>query len=804
MNATHPTPTDGARRQWLPTLLRPGLRLMGRLQLPAKLALVAGSLVLPLAVLTVISTQGMLEDRRVAQIEQDGVAVSELVMPIALPLMRHRSYTYRVQAGDSTAAAPRDDARRDLLAGVAAMDARLAAGLAYDLADLWKPLRGELIALTQGLHPSEPGDASKHHTGVVDSLQRFVLMNSERSELILDPVATTYHLMDVVTNSALPLLDAVSRTRGLGTVMLAQGSFEPWQHTEVLSQAGLALREMRVVQGKFAALERAGGEAPGSWPQAQARLQEYADTARHTFADGYRTDAATFAESGAAALAQVAAVAGDVNRRLAQELALRQHSVERKMALAATAFALGLILLGYLVWVFTLSVRGALRALTKGTQAIANGDLSHRIQVRGRDELAAIGGVVDAMGERLSKLVAEIRNSASLVNLTGQQVSDGSSRLAQRTDEQAQSLRISVSGMGELSSQMSANAEAARHLDVLTGKLAAQATDSHAAMGETVQAMQQMQTASARVAEVVAVIDDVAFQTGMLSLNAAIEAAKAGDAGKGFAVVAGEVRLLAQRCAESADEIRRLIGDANDQVEVSSSKLGRMSQALTGIVGGVQEVSVQLRAIASSSTAQSEGLAEITRTVGNLDEITRENAVLVQESSTASRSLVSRADKLRDAVGTMRLRQGSADEAVALLERAKAHVAEAGREQALQDFHRADGGYIDRDLYVFSIDRNGVFDAMGANHALVGQSVLAVPGLDNAFVEDAWAAADSGGGWVAYQVVHPITGTVMDKESCITTTEDGSLLGCGVYRDKDLAPSAAKPRAAAWARTATA
>jgi methyl-accepting chemotaxis protein len=461
-------------------------------------------------------------------------------------------------------------------------------------------------------------------------------------------------------------------------------------------------------------------------------------------------------------------------------------------------------LLVYLGWVFTLSVRGALRALTKGTQAIADGDLSHRIQVRGRDELATIGGAVDAMGERLSKLVAEIRNSASLVNLTGQQVSDGSSRLAQRTDEQAHSLFSSISGMAELSSQMSANAEAARQLDALTGRLASEATDGHAAMDETVQAMQQMQTTSARVAEVVAVIDDVAFQTGMLSLNAAIEASKAGDAGKGFAVVAAEVRLLAQRCAESADEIRRLIVDANDQVEVSSSKLGRVSQALGGIVGGVQEVSVQLRAIAESSTAQSEGLAEITRTVGNLDEITRENAVLVQESSTASQTLVSRADKLRAAVGTMRLRQGSADEAMALLDRAKAHVAAVGSEQAMHDFHDADSGFIDRDLYLFSIDRSGVFNAMGAKRSLVGQSVLAVPGLDNVFVEEAWAAADSGGGWVSYKVVHPITGQVMDKESFITTTEDGSLLGCGVYRDKDLAHSPEKPRAAAWARTATA
>jgi signal transduction histidine kinase len=203
---------------------------------------------------------------------------------------------------------------------------------------------------------------------------------------------------------------------------------------------------------------------------------------------------------------------------------------------------------------------------------------------------------------------------------------------------------------------------------------------------------------------------------------------------------------------------------------------------LNAIFEGVRDVSLQLRAISASTTQQSMGLKEVMHSVGSLDSITSQNASLVEESTSASNALVSRANHLRESVSSVRLRQGSADEALSMVRKAVAHIESVGRTQAEADFHKKDGGYIDRDLYIFSMNRVGNFSAYGIKPDMVGQHCSKIPGLDDTFCRNLWDMADAGGGWVRYEVTNPLTQVISPKESYVMDVGDGYLVGCGIYR----------------------
>jgi methyl-accepting chemotaxis protein len=807
-NSTAPAKTRGKPpkgRSWGRSFLAPGTHLMFALPMKAKLALLAASMSIPMCWLMSMSLQAQWEQRQFAITELHGISHAELILPVMLEVQKHRGLNESLAQGDGAAKAQRDEARKALKKAVSALDEHLASGGPIELNDAWNPLRADLNTLADGGMPAGPGVPFEIHTRIIERTRQLALINAERSGLVLDPDARSYFLMDLITNTLPSAMESTSMVRDMGTGLLhiGQGGFSA--RSTVLGYSSRLVQGLSDAGSKLAAFERAGGRGLTAWPVARTALLAMDKQVHTEFEnEAFQAKGSLFFDSVSKGVNHLHDLHNEAVVALKNEINLRKQDIERAMMLHTAVFLTGVLLLAYLGISFSATFQASMRVLRSGTDAMARGDLAHRTRVRGRDELAAIGLTVDATCNVLSSLVAEIRTSAELVNLAGTQVADGSQRLSERTDEQAHSLRTSVDAIGQLSLAVAQNAQAARELDTLTENLFDQAQQGHGAMAETVGAMTRMQEASQRVAEVVQVIDDVAFQTGMLSLNAAVEAARAGDAGKGFAVVASEVRQLARRCAESADEIRTLIGDASVQVDTSATKLQGVSQSLDVIVGGVREVSGRLRSISTASTQQSAGLGEVTESVGNLDKITRENAALVEMSASASSTLMERATALRGAVVSMRLRQASAEEAHDLVMTALQHIETVGREAAFADFHDPESPFIDRDLYIFVFDRAGVYGVCGAQPELVGTHRDSNLNLVTAsFLTNCWAAADSGGGWVSYDIAPAGSKEVLAKESFIMPLGNNEIIGCGVYRREGSGTlRGAKPKAVAWDRAA--
>jgi methyl-accepting chemotaxis protein len=787
--------------------LAPGLWLMRQLRMPWKLGLVGLALFLPMLLLVVLHVQMLRGQLATTQAEAEGARVVQALLGVAQHLQNHRGLTNRVLGGDSAAHAPRDATRAALAQALQDADAALAQAQSFALADRWPALRVAVSALGQGRHDSARHAAFSQHSEQIEALRVAVLLAAEHSGLLLDPKAQTFFLMDLLVERTLPWTETMGQIRGQGAGLLLRGDITATERAQLLGRVEQVSQRILDTEHRVQALQRAGGTAPEKFEESLQLSRQFMQTTQALFsADMLQGEAGPYFDAGSLAIQAANSFGQATGSQLQQALDERARAEQHQVWLTLSASALGVLLIIYLSLVLYLAFNGALRHLSKGITAVAAGDLSYSFEIRGRDEVAEIGQVIERMTSGLSVLVAEIRSSAIRVSETGRTLADGGSALARRTEQQAASLAQFVATVQDTSGKVAANATAVSEIDDLSSALHRQAESGNSEMAQTVNALGQLEGGSRRVGEIVGVIDGIAFQTNILALNAAVEAARAGEAGRGFAVVASEVRQLAQRSAAAAAEIRQLIGQSRQQVDDTVARVQRTSAVLDGLVSGARQVSQQLRHIASSSQAQSQGLEEMSAAVGSLDEITRQNAALVDDSRHASDSLVSRAEALSVAVSSMRLRQGSADEATGLVQRAQALIAERGLEAARPALHSETEGFVDRDLYVFVIDRQGRYRVHGAKVAMEGQRVHEVPGIDgDRFVRDAWAAAQAGGGWIDYTIMQPNTGAVLPKISWVVPLQADLLLGCGIYRQTEVTAghgSTAQPAAASPASSA--
>ena len=307
-------------------------------------------------------------------------------------------------------------------------------------------------------------------------------------------------------------------------------------------------------------------------------------------------------------------------------------------------------------------------------QAIQQGDLTVPVQVKAGDTTSVMVAVRD-MQKRFHELVSAVRDNVDQLRATSNEISTGNQNLGQRTEQAASSLEQTAASMEELTATVRQSADSARQANQLATTAAGTATKGGEVMQQVVSTMQDIHQSSQKIADIIGVIDGIAFQTNILALNAAVEAARAGEQGRGFAVVATEVRSLAQRSAEAAKEIKSLIQTSVEKVGSGAELVGNAGETMNEIVRGVQRVNDIIGEISSAAAEQSDGISQVNVAVSQLDHMTQQNGALVGESTAAADNLRNQAQRLAELIAVFQINSAAQGRLVRAAQPGMLHIA---------------------------------------------------------------------------------------------------------------------------------
>ncbi len=331
----------------------------------------------------------------------------------------------------------------------------------------------------------------------------------------------------------------------------------------------------------------------------------------------------------------------------ARGASIRTYTIGVIVLAAAVCIGLGLVI--------TASITRPLQDGILFSNAVAAGDLTASVDAQGRDEVSQLMRALLAMRDGLVKVVSTVREGSESVASASSQIAQGNSDLSARTEQQASALQETASSMEQLSSSVKQNADSARQANQLATSASSVAQKGGQVVGHVVETMKGINESSRKIADIISVIDGIAFQTNILALNAAVEAARAGDQGRGFAVVASEVRALAGRSAEAAKEIKGLINASVERVEQGTTLVDEAGETMTEVVGSIKRVTDIMGEISSASAEQATGVAQVGEAVTEMDAATQQNAALVEEMAAAAKSLNAQAGDLVDTVAVFKL-----------------------------------------------------------------------------------------------------------------------------------------------------
>ncbi len=341
--------------------------------------------------------------------------------------------------------------------------------------------------------------------------------------------------------------------------------------------------------------------------------------------------------------------------------AANSRSLYLLLALAVLLIGLG----GILALVISRSITRPLARAAADAEQMASGDMTVALRLDGKDEAADLVRALSNMKDSLTRIVGGVRQNAEGVATASAEIAQGNQDLSQRTEEQASALEETAASMEQLGSTVKQNADNARQANQLALGASTVAAKGGEIVGQVVTTMKGINDSSRKIADIISVIDGIAFQTNILALNAAVEAARAGEQGRGFAVVASEVRSLAGRSADAAKEIKGLITDSVERVAQGTALVDEAGATMNEVVDSIKRVTDIMGEISAAASEQSTGVAQVGEAVSQMDQATQQNAALVEESAAAAESLKGQAQQLVQAVAVFKLAQGAAAQAAA-------------------------------------------------------------------------------------------------------------------------------------------
>ncbi|MGJ9418018.1 methyl-accepting chemotaxis protein [Massilia sp. CMS3.1] len=327
--------------------------------------------------------------------------------------------------------------------------------------------------------------------------------------------------------------------------------------------------------------------------------------------------------------------------------------------LLATLAIISVLLGAGLAWLLARSIVRPIREAVALAETVASGDLTRRIDATSRDETGALLRALRHMNDSLVQIVTEVRGGTDTIAGASGEIAAGNMDLSSRTEQQAASLEETAASMEQLTGTVRQNADNARQANQLAITASNVAIEGGSVVGQVITTMGSINESSRKIVDIIGVIDGIAFQTNILALNAAVEAARAGEQGRGFAVVASEVRNLAQRSAAAAKEIKVLIGDSVDKVDLGAKLVDQAGATMEQVVESIRRVTDIMAEITHATQEQTGGIEQVNRSIGLMDEATQQNAALVEESAAAAGAMQEQAAKLAQVVGVFKLDAGA-------------------------------------------------------------------------------------------------------------------------------------------------